>query len=138
VETAQLKPPHEVRPLSLSAPSDWTPSGLTARKVAWRPSLKVERKNCTWSSLPIRSRSASVARTAPTASHARTPRWSAVGEYQTSTSVESVAATRSTGLYCEKPVRIAARLQAGSSSAPSTTIVASMRGGRTERSPRRP
>jgi hypothetical protein len=63
------------------------------------------------------------------------PRWSAVGEYQTSTSVESVAATRSTGLYCEKPVRIAARRHCGSSSAPSTTTVASMRGGRTERSP---
>ena len=103
-----MNPFPEVEPVSTSAPSDWTPYGFTAKTVAWRPSLKVLSRIWTWSSAPIRSRSARVACTAPCASQARMPKWIAVGEYQTSTSVESAAGTPSEGENWEKPVRTAA------------------------------
>jgi len=57
------------------------------------------------------------------------PKYIAVDEYQTRTSVESGAGRPSTGWYCENPVSSAARCHAGSSSLPSMTISASMRGG---------
>src|SRR3712207_6940447 len=53
--------------------------------------------------------------TVPCASCARTPKWIAVGEYHTSTSVESCAGTPSTGVNCEKPVRTAACCHSGRS-----------------------
>ena len=84
------------------------------------------------SSLLILSRSASVARTAPCRSKAWMPKWIAVAEYQTRTSVESSAATPSFGENCEKPVSSAACAHCGSSSSPSTTVpLSSSRGGRT-------
>ena len=51
----------------------------------------------TWSSDWMRSRSASVACTVPAGAEARMPKWIAVGEYQTSTSVASSAGAPSTG-----------------------------------------
>ena len=86
----------------------------------------------------MRSRSASVACTAPCASNARMPKWMAVGEYQTSTSVESAAGMPSVGENWEKPVRTAASPQTASSSLPSTEISASRRGIRTSSCPARP
>src|SRR3989338_7926005 len=55
----------------------------------------------------------------------------ACGEYQTSTRVESAAGTPSLGWNWEKPVRVAAWVQTGSSSEPSMVTSASTRGGRT-------
>ncbi len=52
----------------------------------------------------------------------------ALGEYQTSTSVESMAGTRSIGWKWENPPSTAACAQAGSSSIPSMTASASSRG----------
>ncbi len=66
------------------------------------------------------------------------PKWMAVAEYQTSTSVESAAATPSTGVNWENPVSIAAAAQGASSSVPSTTSSASSRGGCTSSRPARP
>ena len=97
-----------VEPVSTSAPSDCTPSGFTPNTDACRPSSKVPSRIWTLSSAPILSRSARVACTAPCASNARTPKWIALAEYQTSTSVESAAGTPSTGVNCEKPVNTAA------------------------------
>src|SRR5687767_12557132 len=59
------------------------------------------------------------------------PKWIAVGEYHTRTSVESCAGTPSTGSNCEKPESTAACDQMGSSSTPSIEIERSARGGRT-------
>ena len=56
------------------------------------------------------------------------PKWIAVGEYQTRTSVESAAGMPSIGENCENPVRVAAWRQAGSSSWPSILTPASPRG----------
>jgi hypothetical protein len=109
-----------------------------ARKVACRPSLKVERNNWTLSSPKIRSRCASVARTVSRRSYARIPTCSAVAEYQTSTSVESAAATPSTGVNWEKPVRMAAWPHIGSSSWPSTVTSPANLGGRTSTLPSLP
>ncbi len=64
------------------------------------------------------------------------PKWMASGEYQTSTSVRSTAGRPSAGSSCEKPVSRTASAQAGSSSTPSTTVVASMRGTVTSGRPR--
>ncbi len=49
------------------------------------------------SSASILSRFASVARTVPEGAWARIPKWIALGEYHTSTSVASSAAAPSTG-----------------------------------------
>jgi hypothetical protein len=62
----------------------------------------------------------------------------ALGEYQTSTSVESAAGMPSEGENWEKPVSMAARCHTGSSSTPSISIVASSRGSRTSSLPERP
>ena len=75
------------------------------------------------------SRSATVARTEPaTESWAMMPKCSAFGEYQTSTSVRSLAGRLSAGWYSENPPRRAAFAHGGSSSRPSMTASASMRG----------
>src|SRR5215212_6607823 len=64
----------------------------------------------------MRSRSARVARTVPGRAQARTPKYIAVGEYQTSTSVESSAGCSSGGaaprLLVEPPVDGDRRLEA--------------------------
>src|ERR1035437_528428 len=62
----------------------------------------------------------------------------AVGEYHTSTSVESSAATPSTGRSPETPVSTAACCQGAAVSVPSTATVASMRGARAASAPARP
>src|SRR5512144_248193 len=77
----------------------------------------------------MRSRFARVAWTGPWDSNARTPNQMAVGEYHTSTSVESSAGRPSTGEYSENPVRAAACAQTSSESRPSTTTPASARRG---------
>ena len=136
--TALLKPLPLVDPVSTRAPSDWTPNGLTAKTDACRPSSKVPSRIWTKSSAPILSRSARVACTAPWASKARIPKWMAVAEYQTSTSVESAAGTPSTGVNWENPVSSAAADQTASSRVPSTVTSASSRGGCTSRRPARP
>ena len=82
-------------------------------------SLYVSRWISTLSSDPTLSRSASVARTAPWGSQARTARWRAFREYQIHTSVESGEGRASTGWYWEKPVSTAAPAHTGSSSRPS-------------------
>ncbi len=82
-----------------------------------------------WSSLKMRSRSARVACTSPCGSRARMPKWMAVEEYQTRTSVLSSAAMPSTGWKREKPVSRAADCQTGSSSTPSTVMLVSCFGG---------
>ena len=56
------------------------------------------------------------------------PKLIAVGEYHTSTSIESSAAIPSAGEYCENPVSTAACFHSGSSSTPSTEMPASRRG----------
>ena len=71
--------------------------GFTAKTNACRPSPTVLRKNCTWSSASMRSRSASVACTPPVAACARTPKCSAEGEYHTSTSDARSAAPATGG-----------------------------------------
>jgi len=116
--------------VSTSTPSICTPNGLTPNTIAWRPSLKVPSSSWMLSSLAMLSRLASVARTAPCGSKARIPKWIAVAEYHTSTSVESSAATPSTGENCEKPVSSDAARHCASSSEPSTALpVSSSRGG---------
>src|SRR5487761_2084593 len=62
----------------------------------------------------------------------------AEGEYHTSTTVESLAGTPSTGVICEKPVRRAACAHMGSFITPSIVASATMRGGRACVAPRRP
>src|SRR5688500_15018115 len=59
------------------------------------------------------------------------PKWIAVGEYHTRTSVESCAGTPSTGSNCEKPESTAACDEMGPSSIASIEIERSARGGRT-------
>src|SRR5215218_82539 len=60
------------------------------------------------------------------------PKWIAVEEYHTSTSVESSAAMPSRGMNCEKPVRSAACFHCGSSRVPSIrSDTSSSRGGLT-------
>ncbi len=97
----------------------------------------VSRWISTLSSEATLSRSASVARTAPWGSKARTPKKMASCEYHTSTSVESGDGRWSTGWYTENPVSTAARLHAGSSRTPSTVTSDSMAGTRTSVSPSR-
>ena len=75
------------------------------------------------------SRSATVARTDPaTESWAMTPTCRAFGENQMSTSVRSLAGRLSAGWYSENPPRRVAFAHTGSSSRPSMTASASMRG----------
>ena len=56
------------------------------------------------------------------------PKWIAVGEYHISTTVESSAGRESTGWYWWKPSSRVACRHTASSSFPSTTISASIRG----------
>jgi len=84
-------------PPSLFVPSAWMPSGLTMKTKARLRSWNVSRWISTLSSLPMRSRSASVAATVPGSAYARMPKWMASGEYQTRTSVESGADRPSAG-----------------------------------------
>jgi NAD(P)-dependent dehydrogenase (short-subunit alcohol dehydrogenase family) len=84
-------------PPSLFVPSAWMPSGLTMKTKARLRSWKVSRWISTLSSLPMRSRSASVAATVPGSAYALMPKWMASGEYQTRTSVESGAGRPSAG-----------------------------------------
>src|SRR5262245_31865640 len=77
------------------------------------------------------SRSVRWARTVPASAAARTPKWRAVAEYQTSTSVAWDAGRPSAGLYWVKWSSRAAWLQTDSVRAPSTETLASSRGGET-------
>ncbi len=125
-------------PTSFFVPSAWIPNGLTMNTTARRRSSNVSKWISTLSSALTRSRSASVARTAPCGSNARTPTCIAVAEYQSSTSVESGAGRPSTGWYSENPVSRAARRHTASSRRPSTAIVVSTRTAATSSRPLRP
>ena len=112
-------------------PSACTPKGLTANTKDRRRSRNVSRCSAIQSSLAMRSRSASVARTVPGGAKARMPTYKASGAYQTRTSMESCAGRPSTGLYDVKSVSRLARCQAGSSSMPSMVTMSLRRGART-------
>ena len=119
-------------------PSACTPKGLTANTNERRRSRNVSRCSAIQSSLAMRSRSASVARTVPGGAKARMPTYNASGAYHTRTSMASCAGRPSTGLYDVKSVSTLARCQTGSSSAPSTVTVSFSRGARTSMRRARP